>query len=535
MRAKPRSLEWIGSRGFGTLLLISTTLAAIFPHVDLHEPPRFDGAGYAVLAEALATHHGYRAIDHPDEPRHGHFPPGYPLALAFWFRALGRSVVVAHLFSVACTVVAVLAAWLWFRRLFSSRSALLLGLALAVNWTWGRNGGAIRSEPLFLVISQVAILMTVRVGWRGGASAGISLGLCIAAAVITRQVGVCLAAAIAVDLFLRGRRRIAFSALTTAVIMVAPWLAWLLTVESSQTQASLLFQMLRGGDRISQAGHQAIFYTERLPDQWVGPFVESALVFRRSLPIVAAATIWVCVASIAFVWGAYRLLGNRRRRLGALIPLATLPLLIAWPFTEAGRFLLPLVPGILLAIVEGVAMIWTVVRRVFKLRRDRFPGSIPPRVLAASFVLLVSLPYPIYDVAAGRAEARRRSFDAFDAACSWLSDPQRAAGTVLTRHPGEIFWQTGRHALAPVSEDLDAVARQIDEYHVVYLLIDESRYANEPASPLTLFAARCPERVQNVWSRVSGQGSITIFRVISTSDPRNGASRNPRSDGISGE
>ena len=45
-------------------------------------PPRFDGAGYAVLARGLLGGQGYRAIDHPDRPLHAHFPPGYPIALA---------------------------------------------------------------------------------------------------------------------------------------------------------------------------------------------------------------------------------------------------------------------------------------------------------------------------------------------------------------------------------------------------------------------------------------------------------------------
>ena len=49
---------------------------------DFTAPPRYDGAGYAVLARSLAEGSGYRAIDHPDRPRHAHFPPGYPLLLA---------------------------------------------------------------------------------------------------------------------------------------------------------------------------------------------------------------------------------------------------------------------------------------------------------------------------------------------------------------------------------------------------------------------------------------------------------------------
>ena len=127
-------------------------------------PPRYDGAGYAVLARALLEGQGYRAIDHPDRPRHAHFPPGYPLLLAATWRVTGVSASAAHAASVLCTVGATLAAWCWFRRLMSGPAALLLGLALSVNWLWARTGGAIQSEPLYMLLGQLTILAASRAG-----------------------------------------------------------------------------------------------------------------------------------------------------------------------------------------------------------------------------------------------------------------------------------------------------------------------------------------------------------------------------------
>src|SRR3954466_2478395 len=101
-------------------------------HGDFSSPPRYDGAGYAVLARSLAEGKGYRAIDHPDEPLHAHFPPGYPAFMAL----VGPSSHAFHLASSLCTVGATLAAWCWFRRMYSGEVALLLGLALAINWIW---------------------------------------------------------------------------------------------------------------------------------------------------------------------------------------------------------------------------------------------------------------------------------------------------------------------------------------------------------------------------------------------------------------
>src|SRR5438105_2633419 len=104
-------------RGGSEHPLISSAIIALVATVslagqsDLNAPPRFDGAGYAVLGEALATGRGYREIDRPEPTWHAHFPPGYPAALATLWRLTGRSVRAAHLLSGVGTVAATLAAW----------------------------------------------------------------------------------------------------------------------------------------------------------------------------------------------------------------------------------------------------------------------------------------------------------------------------------------------------------------------------------------------------------------------------------------
>ena len=55
-------------------MIAAVTLGSALLNTDFHSPPRFDGAGYAVLAESLASGRGYREIDRPGSPRHAHFP-----------------------------------------------------------------------------------------------------------------------------------------------------------------------------------------------------------------------------------------------------------------------------------------------------------------------------------------------------------------------------------------------------------------------------------------------------------------------------
>jgi hypothetical protein len=307
--------------------------AAIGWATGVREPPRFDGAGYAVLGWSLASGQGYRALDHPGRPRHAHFPPGYPIALAALWSVTGRSVVAAHVFSWACTTAAVVLAWRWFRALYPRRIALALGLALAINWTWVRIGGEIRSEPLYLLLGQLAVWLATRSGRRG-------LGVVLGAATLTRHVGIALALAIGIDLGVRHRWRAAVTMALVMAAMLVPWVIWMAVIGQG-TQVGLVPG--RGLGRV--VAENAWFYVRRMPDQVTGPLVEVATVFRPGWAWPAG--MWAVGATGVIVAGWVASARSSRRRLAALVPATTLPLLLAWPFTEAGRFLVPLVPFVL--------------------------------------------------------------------------------------------------------------------------------------------------------------------------------------------
>lgn len=459
-------------------------------------PPRFDGAGYAMLATALASGQGYRSTGHPDAPPHAHFPPGYPLALAALWRGTGVSTEAAHWFSAACTVGAVLALARWLRGLYPARVAVPLGLALAVNWSWGRIGGAIQSEPLYLLLSGLALLLASAARRRGGPTAGALLGLVLGAAVLTRHVGACLVLAVAIDLALRRRWLAVLTALASAAAVVAPWVAWQARVGQG-TQA----QLFPAGGLGPLVAGQALFYLRRIPDLVLGPFVEVATVFGRSAAVAGAATAFAAAATALVLAGWLVLVRDPRRRLAGLVPLATLPVLLGWPFTEAGRFLVPLLPFVLAGLVDGLA--WAG-RRLFGRTRTRRP--------LAWLVVLASLPYAAYAIATDRAGAQERTHAAFDAACRWLAAEADRPGPVLARHPADVSWLTGRPSLAPESDDPAAVAALVRRHGVAYLLLDADRYANAPPGPLAAYlaAAAATGEARLAWSDPRGASVYTL-------------------------
>ena len=500
-------------------LIASVALLAMACQGDFTSPPRYDGAGYAVLAQSLAEGTGYRSIDQPDRPRHAHFPPGYPALLALTWRVTGPSARVAHGVSAICTLGATLAAWSWFRRMYSRKVAFLLGLSLAVNWVWARTGTGIQSEPLYELLGQVTILVALRTASTGGPIRMLLLGGLMAACLLTRHIAIGLIAAVLLDLCLRRRWWTALAVAVVTLALIAPWLVWLsLAVDQQKSQAHLLLEGSPG--LLVRAVSQGIFYLQRIPDQITGPLVEVATVIRPGTGMAGVANFWALSASAVVIVGLILAVSRPMLRLAGLISLLTLELLLAWPYTEAGRFLIPLIPCLLVGAVEGLTRL--VQRSARALRWD-----IPRRRVsfaAALLILAVSLPYSCYSVLSGRARGRdAAAHQDFDSACEWLIRHASRPGPILTRHPGEVFLATGRQALEVSTSEragerddqADAIERTIARYGVAYLLLDADRYLNAVPSPLARFVAERPARVRRVFPHGdSDRSGVAIFQVL---------------------
>jgi hypothetical protein len=331
---------------------------------------------------------------------------------------------------------------------------------------------------------------------------------------LTRHVAIGLVIAIVLDLALRRRMKQAVLVAVMTTILVIPWIAWVAKVGWSGTsQAALLAQSHDGWPE--RLGHQAAFYVARIPDQITGPVVEVSTRFQSSRWIAVAAQVWAILATGVIATGWLRALRRPRRRLAGLVPFLTLGMLVVWPYTEAGRFLIPLVPFILLGAVDGPSRLLRLLGRSIGVR---FRSS-RLRVFVAYLLIAASLPYSLYMLATGRSRAVEASQRDFDAACEWISGHATHAGPVLSRHPGEVFLRTGRQGMEVSSfertgdrdADPESIDRTITRYGVAYLLIDKERYADAPRSPLERYVSRYPDRIRFAWG--AQNDSVVVYEV----------------------
>ena len=141
----------------------------------------------------------------------------------------------------------------------------------------------------------------------------------------------------------------------------------------------------------------------------------------------------------------------------------------------------------------------------------------------AVLLLALSLPYSTYSLFRGRSKSLEETQGQFNAACAWIAGQNHKSltGPILTRHPGEVYLLTGRHALDVSTRERagsrdatpEEIADIISRFRVAYLIIDDGRYANAPTSPLARYVNERPESVHKVWPSDSREGPISIYAI----------------------
>ena len=344
---------WGGSRNIGDLL--------------------GDGPSYLMLAEHLSFLGDKDPVwDHVGAL--SRFPPGYPLLLAI----CGASADLwrAHAVTILCLPLALLAYYLWlleqgFNRTQSTLLVILIALLPSTLW----QGLRIQSEYLYLALSALALLLLNRCQRSPGRSTPYAAALVIAAAILTREVGLSLLPSLALCL----RRVSARTALIGLAIAVLPFVDWHVLHHAPVTYSQILAGTY-GGNAFQQIKDQL---AAELPALRLG--FSSALSQRE--PPLALSDILGLVCLAAACWRALQFKPD------AVYAAANIVILAFWPFPEeSSRFLWVLMP-ILLVQPPLLLAQW---------RRQSCSASIPAAALVLIAATVLSMTLPAVYFVAGR-------------------------------------------------------------------------------------------------------------------------------------
>jgi hypothetical protein len=312
-----------------------------------------DNAGYFLLARALATGQGYVDIYHPLSPPNTHYPFLFPLLLAPFHLMFKQPLLPMHVMVALASAAAAVALGRFARRRTGSEVfGLALGLAAAIMPRYYLQSGHLLSEPVYTLCCYLALLALAGTEGKTLRPGRLAVLTALAlAAYFTRSAGVALGLALVVALgrtrvTLAGRERGLTAAPILAAIFILVGLAWWLrnyfaagsgSAYLGQLVAQDPYQLERrliGATGLGQriAGNAKFYF----------PMLGFFLFYpsRRLPPGLGTALGWLGFA--LFALGLVRE-WRQGQRAGPVFVVASLAIMLVWPFTE-DRFLLPLLP-----------------------------------------------------------------------------------------------------------------------------------------------------------------------------------------------
>jgi len=359
-----------------------------------------DDAIYVATARSLAEGDGYRHIQMPSRPLQTRYPMLYPAMLSLAFLANPEYPDNLPLLlapgAVAAAGLLLLSLYYW-RRVFAAPTTLcwLAGGLAAISPVVLAFVRYTMSDLVYALLAIAALVCldaaAPRARTRGRELAWLGLGASLVSlAVLTRSIGVTLAAAAVLTPLLRRRFADAGVVLGVLVIVAGPW--WLWQAWAAAQNGSLQTALLEAPELsyglwapqgieptlrvIQQNFFRAIyslsFYHLALPIEPVQRAL-SELSWRTGL-VHGGCYLTLAVTGIGF-WGSLRR-GWRNLHTYALVYAA---LVIAWPF-EPHRFLVPWTPFLLYFLLAGFGECATALARLAVRVR---PAAVrtPPRLV----------------------------------------------------------------------------------------------------------------------------------------------------------
>lgn len=443
-----------------------------------------DNAAYLSLAHSLVSGKGYTELWDPALPPHTKYPPLFPLALGAMMLAGASTWVAFKLFAAVSVGAAVLLIFVWAARRVGELAAAAIAVLTLLSGGWLEAGRWILSEPLFLVLTFLALWALEGPGRTGEAEeegpAGIWgsgrgwLAVGGAAALLaffTRSAGLPLVLAALVALLLARRFRAA--ALFAVCFGIAGGL-WLLRARIGGAGAyqSEFWMVNPYQPELGTIGwldlparvwaNLQLYVGTVLPGEWWPSVAGPARVMLGIL--LAGPAVWG--------WAAHL----RRPSAAELFLPLYLGLILIWPEVWSGdRFALPLYP---LVLVYGGETIFRAARRVGE--------PVAFAALAAAFLAMAAPTLPRWAALAGESSRCRRAargadpivcdgvaFQEFRYAAAWAGQNLPAGSVVLNRKPRIHYLLGGPPGRTfPFTRDPAVFLAEADRVGARYVLLD---------------------------------------------------------------
>jgi|GEM_PF-963997 len=540
---------------FTILLLGAFLVVAGLLYCQATTPTRFgayhDDGIYVTTAKSLATGDGYRIISLPYEPAQTKYPPFYPFLLSLIWRvypSFPRNLTAMTMLSIIATMGFLAIAWRYLIKLDYATQwhALIVVAMTALNWRTMILATSVYSEILFALLAVAALHLTEKHDRAANSSlTGVFAGIVIGLAFLTRTSGIALLISAAAYYAIRRQWKKAVAPIVVASLFVIGWVVWCSVNKTSAQGVNVAYYTSYVGhlnqvvaDLQAQSGSSRLAV---LADMAVQNFVGGILI---SVPLVStglsynaftglgsfAISAGICAAFLSLVLlatGFGRTVAKRIRLLHIYVA-ACLGLYLFWlPDVSYDRFLMPLLPFLLLFLVSELGVLALLARK--GIQSGKTAGKISGVLI--SLVLILVLGVTIYGHGSGmyssflslRTSAARAADDA--RAISWINENAESSDVLVCYRDPKYFLYTGHKAVRsfPMTEGFtweedqpsmeklsQAVFRIIDEAGARYLVVTATDFELEDR----------PEQHRKIFDLLIARHPRTFVLVFESTDGR---------------
>lgn len=515
--SKQTSLNRV-SHGIAWALVFAALLPLFFILIDfrLSAIRGGDNINYILLAKAIAGGYGYADAHIPGSPAHTQYPPLLPFVLSPVHEYFGFNFVWMRLIIIAFGLAAVYMAKLAFEK-EDRRAGILIAALVGTNFYFLFFAREIMTEIPYAFLSLMAVYTFDKVSPGRSPGRPLLLALMVAAAYLTRNIGITLYGAVLAAAFLRRRGNGPTEGFKKTVIFAAaaalPFILWmvrgsLLSAENASTYQSIFLQ----ADYYSEEGGSAgagtllhrlwqnmLIYAEAAP--------RSLFLFpeiRRLVPGLAVKALEALILLLAlggFLRELLRCMGVREFYI-----LFYFAIISVWPVYGTGdaiRYMVPVIPFLYYYVFAGtrglkalagkrglsgpeprcyrymiVPSVLFLAMNVFEIRDAVWPAEMAKRGYAAAGILAGNAAKRIDGVtpesmAADYFSRNVPCYGQYISAAFELKDISGPQDVAMARKPELIALVTGGYAVRfPFTEKKEEVLRFIEEKGVSYVVMD---------------------------------------------------------------
>lgn len=440
-----------------------------------------DNAQLMMLGKSIYQEHKYSLLNLPGEPAANLYPPLYPVVIASTLfltqnTHLPNVVIPLKILNLCLFLAALAVFYLYLNQKVNSKyiiATIIILTGLSVQFSPYIN--EVLTEIPYLFLSILSVYCIDKYLASEFNKKYLYIGILFAIlSFYTRTIGIALIASIILLLFFHKKYKEAIKSLLVAGLLIFPWFAYSSIFGSQPSYMEQLmiknpYNMDEGNahlsDLILRAANNAGYYASQIPQAIISLNLGSPIIYLPLLLIVLV--------------GFLKISGKKIDLLRLYIPLYFL-ILLTWPWTESGRFLIPILPFLIYFFASGYNKIFfkkisQPFHSFYKLRAAQLVIFSSSMFLLLFIIINLALSqiYKIIDYAPNKNNVIINN-ELGDMA-NFIKKEIPTDGVIIFRKPYFTYFYTKRKSLNyPFTANKDAIKKYFRENNITHIIDDNS-------------------------------------------------------------